>query len=61
LLAAVITAFIREGKKDPAIKKEFFYNEILKEFLDLSDPQMIMDLLSGSPDANAVTSYISGG
>jgi len=60
LLAAVITAFIREGKKDPAIKKEFFYNEKLKEFLDLSDPQMIMDLLANSPDANAVMSYISG-
>jgi len=60
LLAAVITAFIREGKKDPAVKKEFFYNQKLKEFLDLSDPQMIMDLLVDSPDANAVMSYISG-
>ena len=60
LLAAVITAFIREGKKDPAIKKEFFYNDKLKEFLDLSDSQMIMDLLVDSPDANAALSYISG-
>jgi len=60
LLAAVITAFIREGKKDATIKKEFFYNEKLKEFLDMSDPQMIMDLLADSPDANAVMSYISG-
>ncbi|MDR0474166.1 MAG: type IV secretion system DNA-binding domain-containing protein [Treponema sp.] len=60
LLAAIITAFIREGKKDPALKKEFFYNEKLKEFLDLSDPKMIMDLLADSPDANAVMSYISG-
>jgi type IV secretory pathway TraG/TraD family ATPase VirD4 len=60
LLAAVITAFIREGKKDPQIKKEFFYNEKLKEFLDLSNPQMIMDLLADSPDANAVLSHISG-
>jgi len=60
LLAAVIAAFIREGKKDPAIKKEFFYNVKLKEFLDLSNPQMIMDLLADSPDANAVMSYISG-
>lgn len=60
LLAAIITTFIREGIKDPQIKKEFFYNHKLKEFLDLSDPQMIMDLLSGSPDANAVMSYISG-
>jgi len=60
LLAAVIAAFIREGKKDPAIKKEFFYNVKLKEFLDLSNPQMIMDLLADSSDANAVMSYISG-
>ena len=60
LLAAIITAFIREGKKDPQIKKEFFYNNKLKEFLDISDTQMIIDLLSDSPDANAVISYISG-
>ena len=60
LLSAVITTFIREGKKDPAIKKEFFYNNKLKEFLDLSDSQMIMDLLGDSPDANAVLSYING-
>jgi len=60
LLAAIITAFIREGIKDPGIKKEFFYNNKLKEFLDLSDSQMIIDLLGDSPDANAVLSYISG-
>ena len=60
LLAAIIIAFIREGKKDPNIKKEFFYNEKLREFLDLSDSQMIMDLLADSPDANAIISYISG-
>ena len=60
LLAAVIIAFIREGIKDPEIKKEFFYNDKLKEFLDLSDGQIIMDLLSESPDANAVLSYIGG-
>ena len=60
LLAAVITTFIREGKKDPNIKKEFFYNRKLKEFLDLSDSQMIIDLLGDSPDANAVLSYIKG-
>ena len=60
MLAAVITAFIREGIKDSSIKKDFFYNSKLKEFLDSSDSQMIMDLLSGSPDANAVLSYISG-
>jgi type IV secretory pathway TraG/TraD family ATPase VirD4 len=60
LLAAVITAFIREGKKDPNTKKEFFYNHKLKEFLDLSDTQMIVDLLGDSPDANAVLSYIRG-
>jgi len=60
LLAAVITAFVREGKNDPDIKKEFFYNEKLKDFLDLSDSQTIMDLLQDSPDANAVLSYISG-
>jgi len=60
LLAAVIIAFIREGKKDPAVKKEFFYNNKLKEFLDISDTQMIKDLLADSPDANAVLSYIGG-
>ena len=60
LLAAVIIAYIREGKKDPKIKKEFFYNNKLKEFLDLSDSKMIMDLLIDSPDANAVMSYING-
>jgi len=60
MLAAVIIAFIREGKKDANIKKEFFYNNKLKDFLDLSDSKMIMDLLGDSPDANAVLSYISG-
>jgi len=60
LLAAIITTFIREGKKDPSVKKEFFYNNKLKEFLDLSNTQMITDLLVDSPDANAVVSYISG-
>jgi len=60
LLAAVIIAFIREGEKDQSIKKEFFYNNKLKEFLDLSDSQMIADLLGDSPDANAVLSYIKG-
>jgi len=60
LLAAIIVTFIREGIKDPDIKQEFFYNNALKEFLDLSNSQMIMDLLEGSPDANAVRSYISG-
>ena len=60
LLAAIITAFIREGIKDPEIKKEFFYNSKLKEFLDLSDSQMIIDLLGDSPDANAILSYING-
>ena len=59
-LAAVIVAFIREGINDPEIKKEYFYNHKLKEFLDVSDAQMIVDLLGESPDANAVLSYISG-
>ena len=60
LLAAIIVTFIREGKKDPNVRKEFFYNHKLKEFLDQSDTQMIMDLLDDSPDAKAVMSYISG-
>gem|GEM_PF-5367640 len=54
LLAAIIIAFIREGKKDTKVKQDFFYNNKLKEFLDLSDMQMIMDLLGDSPEANAV-------
>jgi len=60
LLASIITTFIREGKKDASVKKEFFYNNKLKQFLDISDKQMIKDLLKDSPDANAVLSYISG-
>ena len=60
LLAAVIIAFIREGIKNTSIKKEFYYNHKLKEFLDLSNPQMIIDLLINNPDANAVISYITG-
>ena len=60
LLAAIIVAFIREGAKDSSIRREFFYNQKLKEFLDVSDTQMIMDLLGDSPDANAIMSYISG-
>jgi type IV secretory pathway TraG/TraD family ATPase VirD4 len=60
MLAAVIIAFIREGKKDATIKRDLFYNNKLKEFLDLSDAQMIIDLLGDSPDANAILSYISG-
>jgi len=60
LLAAVIVAFIREGKNDPDVRRDFFYNNKLKEFLDVSDTQMIMDLLADSPDANAVLSYVGG-
>ena len=61
LLAAVIIAFIREGIKDNELKKEFFYNDKLKEFLDASDAQLIIELLGdNSPDANAVLSYIKG-
>jgi len=60
LLAAIIIEFIREGKKDQSIKNEFFYNNKLKEFIDFSDAQNIMDLLCDSPDANAILSYISG-
>jgi len=59
-LAAIIVAFIREGIKDSEIKKEFFYNFKLKEFLDVSNAQMIVDLLGESPDANAILSYING-
>ena len=59
-LAAIITAFIREGIKNEEIKKEFFYNDRLKEFIDVSNLQMITDLLDESVDANAVLSYISG-
>jgi type IV secretory pathway TraG/TraD family ATPase VirD4 len=60
MLAAIIISFIREGVKDSKIKKEYFYNTKLKEFLDVSDSRMIVDLLAKSPDANAVMSYISG-
>jgi type IV secretory pathway TraG/TraD family ATPase VirD4 len=60
LLAAVIIAFIREGERDSNIKKEFFYNNKLKEFLNISDAEMIKDLLADSLDANAILSYISG-
>jgi len=60
LLAAVIISFIRRGIKDPEIKKEYFYNIKLKEFLDTSNADVIVDLFDESPDANAVLSYISG-
>lgn len=60
LLSSTICAFIREGKKDHEIVKEFFYNNKLKEFLDLSDPNMIIDLLGSGSDTNAIISYISG-
>jgi len=60
LLAAIIIAFIREGIKDPNIKPEFFYNNKLKEFLDVADARMILGLIGNSPDANAIMSYISG-
>jgi len=60
LLSAIVIAFIREGIKDSSVKKEFFYNSKLKEFLDMSDTQILIDLLADSPDANAILSYISG-
>jgi len=60
LLASIIVTFIREGIKDPHIKSEFFYNSKLKEFLDVSDKQMIKELLEDYPDTNSVISYISG-
>jgi len=60
MLAAIIVAIIREGKKDADIKRDHFYNSKLKEFLGSSDTQRIMDVLGGSPDANAILSYISG-
>jgi hypothetical protein len=42
------------------IQEDIVPSKKLKEFLDLLDPQMIMDLLGDSPDANTVLSYISG-
>ena len=60
VLAAVIVAIIREGIKDADIKKEHFYNDKLKEFLDTSDTERILALLGESPDANAIQSYIRG-
>ena len=60
LLAAIIVAFIREGTNDPDVRKDFFYNDKLKEFLGMADTQMVMDLLADSPDANAVLSYVGG-
>jgi len=60
LLAAIIVTFIRVGIKNADIKKEFFYNDKLKAFLDLADTQKIVDWLNVSPDAKAVLSYISG-
>jgi len=60
MLAAVIVAIIRAGKEDTDIRREHFYNNMLKRFLDSSDAQKIIELLGGSPDANAVMSYISG-
>jgi len=60
LLATIIIGIIRYDKEHAEVKKEELYNEKLKEYLDSSDPQDIMNLLADSPDASAVKSYISG-
>ena len=59
-LAAIIIAFIRASIKDAEIKRDYLFNKKLKEFLDSSDTQRIIDILSDSNDAIAILSYIDG-
>lgn len=60
LLAAIIIAIIRNGIDDNEYRSEFFYNSALKETLDSSDVQDIVNALSEHEDLIAVLSYISG-
>lgn len=60
LLAAIITAIIRAGKKDDSLVKEIFFNNELKALLDSCDSAKITEILGGHVDLGAVLSYIDG-
>lgn len=60
LLATILTTFIREGIQNDEVKTKYFFNHMLRKFLDTADRQMIIDFLESHPEANSVISYISG-
>lgn len=67
LLAAILVVFIRmagnnqEGLDRRQYAGKFFYNSILKEFLDSCTVEELEDLLSTNEDMQAVLNYIGGG
>ncbi|MCL2065510.1 MAG: type IV secretion system DNA-binding domain-containing protein [Candidatus Cloacimonetes bacterium] len=60
LLAAILISFIREAKRDQMLRNAHCFNNRLKDNLDSATIYFINTLLSGTPDAGAVMSYISG-
>ena len=60
LLGAILISFIREAKRDPMLRNAHCFNNRLKDNLDSATIYFINTLLSGTPDAGAVMSYISG-
>lgn len=61
LLASLLMFILRTGYNDYSIRKEYFYNDSFKKFLDESDVDRLLNLLSYDNDARAVCSYIDGG
>lgn len=60
LLAAIIIVMIRMGEAEMSFRKEWLYNNKLKEYLDGCDADLIRDLLTDVSDMNSVLSYIAG-
>jgi type IV secretory pathway TraG/TraD family ATPase VirD4 len=60
LLAAIIISIIRAGKNDDSLRKEIFFNNELKGFLDSCNSTKIVDVLEGHIDLGSVLSYIDG-
>ncbi|HZK18489.1 MAG TPA: type IV secretion system DNA-binding domain-containing protein [Clostridia bacterium] len=61
LLASLIVAHIRVGRDDLSIKRRFFNNEALKQYLDMLTPDKIRALLGCFPDLRSVLTYIGDG
>lgn len=60
LLVAVIVVMLRMGYVDKDFRNQWLYNSALKDYLDMCDTDMIMDLLSDVDDMHSVLSYIEG-
>lgn len=60
LLAAIIVVMIRMGEAEMSFRKEWLYNNKLKEYLDGCDADLIRDLLADVDDMRSVLSYIAG-